>query len=149
MMRIWLLGSVLLWGSFCAAPLRADDSGAASAASVRVLMDLTGAGALGVQAFNQMLPQLRQMVPNAPASFWEEIAAEADADELVELIVPIYQRHFTEAEVQGLITFYRSPAGRSFVEKLPRVTQESMEAGNQWGQALAKRIIERAQAAAE
>ena len=42
------------------------------------------------------------------------------------LYVQIYQETFTQEEIDGLIAFYKSPAGIAFVEKMPVVMQKSM-----------------------
>ncbi|WP_431307733.1 DUF2059 domain-containing protein [Agaribacter marinus] len=35
------------------------------------------------------------------------------------------------AEIAALIEFYESPVGRSYIEKIPAITQESMAIGQQ------------------
>jgi hypothetical protein len=96
--------------------------------SVRRLMALTGAGEMGVQVVHQMVPELKRILPEAPAQIWEEV-------------VPIYQRHFSEEDVQAAIAYFSSPAGRRMVEKQGVVMQESFAAGQQWGSKLAERAI--------
>jgi hypothetical protein len=41
-------------------------------------------------------------------------------------LIPIYQRHFTRSEVNDLISFYASPAGRKFLREQPILMQESI-----------------------
>lgn len=46
--------------------------------------------------------------------------------ELLENIsLEIYNRHFTEAELQDLVTFYESPTGRKMIKVTPQLIQES------------------------
>ena len=70
----------------------------------------------------------------------------ARSSELVDLIAVVYARNFTAAELQQVSAFYRSPVGQKFLEKMPTITQESMQAGQKWGQTVAGemrgRIIE-------
>ena len=40
--------------------------------------------------------------------------------------IRIYRESFDQAEIDGLIQFYRSPVGQSFVSKMPVVTQKAM-----------------------
>jgi hypothetical protein len=42
------------------------------------------------------------------------------------LMVRIYAESFTQEELDGLIAFYDSPAGRAFVKKMPVVMEKSM-----------------------
>lgn len=40
--------------------------------------------------------------------------------------VDIYTKHFTQHEVDGLITFYQSDLGKSMTKKMPLIMQDSM-----------------------
>jgi uncharacterized protein len=42
------------------------------------------------------------------------------------MYVQIYSETFTQEEIDGLIAFYESPAGRAFISKMPMVLQKSM-----------------------
>jgi len=122
----------------------ADDP--ASEASVKELMSLTGAGNLGVQMAQNLLPALKQIIPQAPESFWTEFMKGVNADDLVKLVIPIYQKHFTEKEIRETLAFYRTPTGQKILKELPQVMQESMATGQQWGQDIARRAVEKAKA---
>lgn len=111
--------------------------------SVRELMTLTGSGDMGIQVMQNMIPAMKKMLPQVPESFWDEFMKEVNTDELVGVIVPIYQKYYTEKDIRVAIDFYRSPAGRRLVEKQPLVMQESMQAGQQWGEQIARRAIEK------
>lgn len=117
----------------------------ASSESVKQLMQQVGAGQLGVQVMQQMIPSLKAMVPNAPESFWQEMKQEAKPEDLVNLITPIYQKYLSQADVDAITAFYQTPAGQNLIKAQPKITQESMIAGQQWGQQLAKKILERYQ----
>jgi len=41
--------------------------------------------------------------------------------------IAIYAETFTDEELQGIIDFYKSPAGAAFVETTPALTRKSME----------------------
>ena len=41
-------------------------------------------------------------------------------------IISLYIETYTEDELQAMLTFYKSPIGRSVIEKMPKVTQQSM-----------------------
>lgn len=109
----------------------------------REVLELSGAGTLGVQAMTQMIPALKQMAPEAPELFWQEFMAEVRPESLIDLIAPIYSEHFEEAELDALIAFYSSPVGRKMVERLPAITAESMAVGQAWGTEIAKRAMEK------
>ncbi|WP_341675556.1 DUF2059 domain-containing protein [Niveibacterium sp. SC-1] len=55
-------------------------------------------------------------------------------------LIDIYRRSFTQEEMDGMLDFYRSPAGRAVVAKLPLVMQNSMQAVQQVLQRLAPEL---------
>lgn len=102
--------------------------------SVDQLMRVTGAGDLGMQMMNQMLPAMQQMLPDAPPAFWETFKQELDANELMNAIVPVYQKHLSEEDIQAILAFYNTDAGKKLISAQPAIMQESMMIGQQWGQ---------------
>jgi len=49
-------------------------------------------------------------------------------DELIDAIVPIYQRHLTHSDVQSIIDYYKSSTGQKFLKEMPAMMAESMQA---------------------
>ncbi len=120
-----------------------DDDAAAKQRDIRRLLDLTGSGKLGVRVAGQMIDQFRTLHPNVPGEFWDEFKKEIKPDELNELVVPIYEKHFNHDDILELIRFYQSPVGQKLTTALPQITQEAMTAGQQWGQNLARKCQQR------
>ena len=48
----------------------------------------------------------------------------ATPEQLESILVPLYDRHFSEADLNELAAFFETAAGRKFVEASPRVTAE-------------------------
>lgn len=113
--------------------------------TIRALLETTGSGSLGKQMIQQMLPAMKKMAPNAPEDFWTDFMKEINPDDIIAMTIPVYQKNFTEEDLLETIAFYKSPVGQRLIAKLPIVLQESTQIGQQWGQELAKRTIERAQ----
>lgn len=113
--------------------------------TIRSLLETTGSGSLGKQMIQQMLPAMKKMAPNAPEDFWTDFMKEINPDDIIAMTIPVYQKNFTEEDLLETIAFYKSPVGQRLIAKLPIVLQESTQIGQQWGQELAKRTIERAQ----
>jgi len=42
--------------------------------------------------------------------------------------VPVYQKHFTNGDINNLIAFYSTPTGQKFLHEMPAVTAETMRA---------------------
>ncbi len=110
---------------------------------IRKLLDVSGSGKLGVQIATQMLGQFSHLFPQVPQEFWSQVENDMKPQDLVDLIVPIYDRHFTDEDIKGLIAFYQSPLGRKLVDQMPQISAESMAAGQEWGRAMGAKVAER------
>lgn len=113
---------------------------------IRKLLDITGSGKLGVQVMEGMIGNFKMSNPNVPADFWDEFKKEANPQSLVDLIVPIYDKHFSHEDIKGLITFYEGPLGQKITQTMPQITQESMAVGQKWGMELGMKIQAKLQA---
>lgn len=117
---------------------------AEKAAAARRLIELTGASDVILATFRANLPAQKAAMPQIPDEFWEEFEKRmaADLDRFVEMIIPIYDRHFTTEQLNELIAFYETPIGRHTVEVLPRIAEESAAAGQEWGVVLAAEVAQ-------
>lgn len=50
-----------------------------------------------------------------------------DWNKLEPMYVRIYQKTFSQAEVDGMIAFYKTPAGQAVIAKMPAVMQNTMD----------------------
>lgn len=116
-------------------------------ALARELMELTGAANLGEQTMQAMMAEFAKL--GVPPEFSERFMAKANADQLVELVVPIYVETYDEKTLKAALKFYRSKEGALLVSKMPEINERAMAAGQAWGAALAQEVIEEMQAEAE
>lgn len=141
-----LLALVLL----CGFPVLAQQTPAGDAAAkekdIRKLLELSGSAQIGQQVIGQMMDTFKQMSPDVPESVWTDMKKEFDPGTMVDLIVPIYDRHFTHEDVKGLIAFYQTPLGKKMIATLPAIAQESMTAGQQWGMEIAQKMQQKLEA---
>lgn len=63
-------------------------------------------------------------------------------DSMLDTQMAIYRDSFDQSEVDGLIEFYKSPVGQSFVLKMPAVTQRAMLAAQTQMQRIAPKLQE-------
>lgn len=73
--------------------------------------------------------------------FRERVMAEG-FNEISKRLMPIYLKHLTEEEIDGIIKFYESDIGKSLIEKTPLIMSESMGIGAEWGEQIGKEIVE-------
>jgi hypothetical protein len=124
----------------------------AKEAGIRKLMDLTGANSLGEQLMAAGMEQFRASVldsqPDNPRAkqFVDAFAAgfqkHFDAKALSENEIPIYDKYLTAEDLEGLLEYYSSPAGRRMLKVLPQIAQESQAAGFSLGQKAAQQTME-------
>lgn len=50
-------------------------------------------------------------------------------DKMQPLVADLYIKNFTEKEISDMVEFYKTETGRSLLEKMPLVMQESMQIG--------------------
>lgn len=106
----------------------------------RKIMVMTGGARLGQQTLDAMVETFRKM-PNLPPGFLDELKRQADPQELVELVIPIYVKHYDRATMLAMVHFYASAEGQAMLAKLPLVTADSIVAGREWGRTLAERTL--------
>lgn len=110
------------------------------------LMEVNNSQATFRAVINQTVEGFKEQKREVPAEIWEELRHEllgTSIDELLDMIAPVYARHITLEELQDIIAFYESPAGKKLAEKTPLITQESMQIGQQWGRKVGERVIDK------
>jgi hypothetical protein len=130
-----------------AAPARAQTADSiprdsTKVAVIRQLLVQTHAGDQAILAMETSLPMQRAANPRIPAIFWDRLLAEARAHrgELEDMVITVYDRHFTTDELRQLLAFYQTPIGKKLLEAQPAIVRESMEAGQQWGMVIGRRV---------
>ena len=121
----------------------APASGDAKAADIRRLLDLTGGVRVGERLLDRLFEAERRSMPEVPESVWQEARRAFETSELVELIAAVWDRHFTQDEIRGLIAFYESPLGTRLRQMQPVILQESLFAGEEWGRRALERLQEK------
>jgi uncharacterized protein len=115
------------------------------------LLELTRAADLGTQIIQQMTGSLRESFAMLPAEsrdkifkvFQEEMSKEFSKEKMIELVVPIYDRHLSAEDVKGLIAFYETPLGRRTIEVMPAIAREAYEVGASRGREAGLRAMAR------
>jgi len=74
--------------------------------------------------------QLRQIAESTGRYMQDVTTKILSVDEVLDVMVPIYQRHFTHSDVQSIIEFYMSPTGHKVLKEMPAMMTESMQAAN-------------------
>jgi len=110
------------------------------------LLSSTGAKNSYEAVINQMLDLQKELYSDVLGEeYFEQVRGEflnEGFNDIVEMVIPIYKKHFTLEEINGLIEFNESELGQSVNQKMPLVMTESMQAGAEWGAKLGEKIAE-------
>lgn len=101
--------------------------------NIRQLLDLTGAKNISQQIMLQTLDVLKSQYPQVPQKVWDTFLAEVKADEMINEIVPIYNKYFTGEEIKQIIAFYQTPLGKKTISVLPQISRDSAIIGQKYG----------------
>ncbi len=107
------------------------------------MIALTGVDKIGMQMMDNVINNFRNYDKNIPEDFWVEVKKEINSNDLIELYIPIYDKYYTEEDLDNLVKFYKSPTGKKVTSIMPQMMNESMEVGKNWGQQLAKKVVEK------
>jgi uncharacterized protein len=124
----------------------------AKEADIRSLMDMVGARTMVREAAAQNAKEIREnLVATVPASdrgqrFVDAFAADYqkrfNPDEVTGQLVGIYDKHFTDDELKGLMEFYGSPLGRKYAVEMPKITSEIQAANHAVSARVAKDVLQ-------
>ncbi len=100
------------------------------------LMEVTGSFTNYKVVVTNMLDMYKKQSADVPPEAWMQLEAKITGvagPMLVDLLLPIYQKYVSEADLKSVIAFYESPAGKRFIASNPQILKESMDAGQQLG----------------
>jgi uncharacterized protein len=109
---------------------------------IRQLMNMMGSGQLGVQVLKNIIASYKKSMPDVDPQFWDDFVKQVKPEDLINLVVPIYAKYFTDDDIKSMMTFYNSPVGQKLIANLPLITQESMQVGGAWGKQLSEKIMQ-------
>lgn len=110
---------------------------------IKQLLELTGSGKLGIQMMDQMISSFKNSYSAVNQEFWEDFKKEINPGDIENMILPIYDKYYTETDIDQLIAFYNSPIGKKLIATMPQVMQESVSAGQNWGRKIGEKVLAR------
>ena len=103
-------------------------------ADIRSLLELIGARDMIEEAATNSTEQYRQRLSSMAASndraqesvntYLAVFQKKFDADAIANELVTIYDKHYSEDEIKGLLQFYGSPLGQKVAGEMPRIAKE-------------------------
>jgi hypothetical protein len=121
-----------------AAPSSINSVDPAKEADIRSLMELVGARDAVQDGANSAIEQSREkLIATLPkngkgqafvTAFAASYEKKFNVDQVTEQLVGIYDKHFSEDEIKGLLQFYGSPLGQKVAAEMPKITREMQAA---------------------
>jgi hypothetical protein len=127
---------------------------------VEKYLEVTHARAMMKQIMDVMTKQVHQMVheqiskdlDKLPPDFESRMNKMTDdmvktlpVDEMLDAMIPVYQKHWTKGDVAALVAFYSTPTGQKVLRELPSTMAEAMQALQPIMQKQMKGMVERVQ----
>jgi uncharacterized protein len=136
--------AITLCVAFCSAALaqQTDPDAPASAADIQTYLETMHSHDMMKQMMQAMSKPTHQMVhehylkskDTLPADFesqmnkiTDDTLAAMPMDEMMQAMVPVYQRHLSKRNVDDLIAFYSSPTGQKMLKEMPGIMAEAMQ----------------------
>lgn len=78
-----------------------------------------------------LTPKGQQIIDKYAADIRGTIQKEINWTKMKESYVKLYTETFSQDEINGLITFYKSPTGQMLLDRMPEVTQKAAQINQQ------------------
>lgn len=82
-------------------------------------------------------------------AFLADFMKDFPMDAMLDDMIPVYQKHLSQADVAAMTSFYASPTGQKLVREMPAMTAESMQAMAPRLQSIMDSVMKRAERKAE
>jgi uncharacterized protein len=118
------------------APLCAFSQTDAKTEKIKNLMDVMGSSKMFEQMKTMMVAQFRKEAANiSDDSFQKAVEKSMNTDSLLKKVAGIYNKYYSEEDIDHITEFYQTPTGKKVIETMPKIMQESMSVGQSWGMA--------------
>jgi hypothetical protein len=118
----------------------------AKAEKIKKYMDVIGSTRLVNATVDNMIDVYKTSYSQVDSTFWIEFRKELKSGELIDLLVPLYDKYLSEEDLDVLIAFYSTPTGQKLIKVLPDIMKESMTIGQKYGEEIGTKVIERLKA---
>ncbi len=139
-----LLKSLLLFAIGCLSSSNLNAQDEAYTQKLYKYLELSGSKANAMASINQMIEGMKSQTDLLPDEFYDKMGQRFDDSygELVEMLVPVYYKYFDTKDLDALIAFQESEAGKKMTSVMPMVLQESISIGQTWGAQIGEEIME-------
>lgn len=153
-----LLIACLLLGSVSFAQQNPADA-PASKEDIQKYLDIMHSRDMMKNMMNTMSKQLHQMVSEQlkkepgmtpekeerAFKLTDDMLKNFPVDEIIDAMIPVYQKHFTKGNIDDLLAFYSTATGQKVIKELPAISAEAMQAAMPIAQKMMATTLQRVQ----
>jgi hypothetical protein len=107
------------------------------------LFELTNIKIEAEEVIDELFYYFNQLAPNLPDGYIDGMKSEFDPEGYLNKLAPIYDKAFSENELQLLIDFFGSDIGKKWISKRPEISTQSYEVMMEWQAELAVKLREK------
>lgn len=100
-------------------------------------------GSLVRDTIRQRYPQITDEDMAHMNDYMLESLKELPVDGMLDDMIPVYQKHLTQPDVEAMIAFYASPTGQKLMQEMPAMTSEGMQAAYPRMQKQMEKVMQR------
>jgi hypothetical protein len=93
---------------------------------IRRVLEVTGVQKAMHQASSGVITSLKRSQPDVPEEFWTRLEKTFGIQDLLEQLIPVYDKHYSKKDLDGILTFYETPLGQKLLRVMPQAMQESI-----------------------
>lgn len=94
---------------------------------IREAIALTNGSKVASFGIKEFIGSYKEKYKDLPDSFWSEFLEEGEPDKIDNLYIPIYDKFYTEAEIDQLIVFYKTEVGKKLIANMLPIMQGTMQ----------------------
>jgi uncharacterized protein len=137
-----------------APPAKVDDAKSdkkidpAKEAAIRHFFEAQGTRSAMQETLEGMTGNMRSMLTTSlpPGDYREKLIelfivkfkSKVNVDDLMEMLVPVYDKYYTIEDLQEIEKFYRTPTGKKMIASMPKVIVETQSISLKWGEDLGR-----------
>ena len=111
--------------------------------NIRRFLKLTNTAELSFADIKNNAEMQRRANPQIPDLFWKELLKKLKPEELIERIIPVYEKHYSNEDLTAWVAFFESKSGQAFLNRQKVVLQESSVVGQAYVEEVAAPLLGR------
>ena len=106
------------------------------------LFELVNITAEADNSLEMLVDYFERLAPNIPKEYWQEQTKLFNKEQYLNDLAVLYDKKFTEKEIEDLNNFFKSSTGNKWINILPEISQDSYKILQDWQAKMAVKVRE-------